>query len=105
MKADGSEALANVSISQHFATFPNGNQRYEIVGGRSRGFLSEREPGTVAQCFIPAMMNVGAIEVVVSHLGAPVSTSGPPMVYGFAKINGSLLPVCPRRSAFTFSDN
>jgi hypothetical protein len=39
--------------------------------------LSEREPGTVAQCFIPAMMYVRAIEsprlVVVSHLGAPVS--------------------------------
>jgi hypothetical protein len=30
-----------------------------------RRVLSEREPGTVAQCFIPAMMNVRAI----SHLG------------------------------------
>ena len=35
VKGVGGEARTNGSISQHFVTFPNGNQRYEIVGGRS----------------------------------------------------------------------
>jgi hypothetical protein len=36
MKGGGGEARTNGSISQHFVTFPNGNQRYEIVGGLVR---------------------------------------------------------------------
>ena len=59
MKAGGSEARANVSFSQHFVTFPNGNQRYEIVGGRSGGFCRNGSRARSRNAFIPAMMNVG----------------------------------------------
>jgi hypothetical protein len=61
MKADGSKARANVSLSQHCVTFPNGNQRYEIGRWSQRRVLSERELGKVAQCFIPAMMNAQSL--------------------------------------------